>query len=97
MIETAAQASSDDMLSEFTMRNAQALQTLVEEHGVQLRAFPPDVLAALKQASAVVVRESAAGDPLSERILESQRQHAKLLEAYHDITERAYMNARAGD
>lgn len=95
MVETAAQASSDDMLSEFTMRNAQALQTLIDEHDVQLRAFPPDVLAALKEASIDVVRNSAAGDPLSERILASQREHALLLEAYHDITERAYMNARA--
>lgn len=97
MVETAAQASSDDMLSEFTMRNAQALQTLVKEHHVQLRAFPADVLAALKVASETVVRESAAGDPLSERILASQREHQRVLEAYHDITERAYMNARAGE
>ena len=95
MVETAAQASGDDMLSEFTMRNAQALQTLLDEHDVQLRPFPADVLAALKIASEAVVRESAAGDPLSERILESQRQHQRVLEAYHDITERAYMNARS--
>ena len=43
----ATRAINDDMLSEFTARNNAALRTLVDEHGVELRKLPDDVLAEL--------------------------------------------------
>ena len=43
MIEVASRAINDDMLSEFTARN-NAVETLVTEHGVELRPLPSDVL-----------------------------------------------------
>ena len=42
MIEVATQAINEDMLSEFTARNNAALDTLINEHGVQLRRLPFD-------------------------------------------------------
>ena len=86
---------SDEVLAEFTARNAQALETLTKEHGVELRAFPPDVLAQLQAASAEVVAELAAAGALQQRILASQATFTARVKAYHEITERAYLNARA--
>ncbi|MDH3934276.1 MAG: TRAP transporter substrate-binding protein, partial [Gammaproteobacteria bacterium] len=44
IVMTACKAVNLDMLSEFTARNNQALQTLVNEHKVELREFPKPVL-----------------------------------------------------
>ena len=40
MVEVATQAINEDMLSEFTARNNAALDTLINEHNVQLRRLP---------------------------------------------------------
>jgi TRAP-type mannitol/chloroaromatic compound transport system substrate-binding protein len=94
MVTAAAGAVNDDLLSEFTARNAQALQVLVEEYGVELRPLPPDVLARLKAVAAEVIAENAAGDELSERIYQSYQSFLQTVRRYHEITEKAYINAR---
>ena len=95
ILETAVRVANDEVLAEFTARNAQALETLITEHGVQLRAFPPDVLQRLQAVSAQVVAELAAAGELQQRILASQAAFTARVKAYHEITERAYLNARA--
>jgi TRAP-type mannitol/chloroaromatic compound transport system substrate-binding protein len=97
ILETALRHANDDMLAEFTARNAQALETLVREHGVKVRPFPPEVLAALREQARAVVAELAGDDPLHQRIMESHAAFSASVGRYHEITERAYMNARAGD
>lgn len=94
ILETAVRHANDDMLAEFTARNAQALETLIEEHGVALRPYPPEVLAALRAESAAVISEMAGDDPLHARILESHAAYTALVRRYHELTERAYLNAR---
>ena len=71
MIKVATQAINEDMLSEFTARNNAALDTLINEHGVQLRRLPDDVIAALRTSSEEVVAEIADADPLARRIYDS--------------------------
>lgn len=94
MVETTAQAINEDTLSEFTARNSEALKTLVDKHGVELRRLPDDVLASLHQASRDVLRESVAGDPLAQRIYDSYTTFLDEVRAYHAISEQAYINAR---
>ncbi|MGD8832348.1 MAG: hypothetical protein PVF57_17210, partial [Pseudomonadales bacterium] len=94
MLETAVRFANDDVLAEFTAMNAEALRTLVDEHGVELRAFPPDVLRALYMASRNVVAELAGDDPLHQRILASQKAFSDKVRAYDEISEHAYLNAR---
>jgi TRAP-type mannitol/chloroaromatic compound transport system substrate-binding protein len=94
ILETAVRATNDDVLAEFTARNAQALEALVAEHGVQLRAFPPEVLARLREASRAVVDQMAGDEPLHQEILSSQKTFSERVRRYHEITERAYINAR---
>lgn len=94
MIEVANQAMNDDMLSEFTARNNNALRTLIDEHGVQLKALPDDVIEALRKASHDVVAEAAGTDELAQRIYDSYMGFLDDVRDYHAISEQAYINAR---
>ena len=94
MLETACQAVNQDVLDEFTARNATAMRALVDEHGVQVRRLPDDVLARLRELSAQVLREQAADDPLGERILASYQTFLDDVRNYHAQSEQAYVNAR---
>ncbi len=93
MLETAWRAVNQEVLDEFTARNARALNTLVEEHGVEVRRLPDDVLARFQALSETVVRE-AATDELSRRILDSYYTFLAEVRQYHAISEQAYLNAR---
>jgi len=94
MIEVATRAINDDMLSEFTARNNSALRTLIDEHGVELRELPADVIGELKKAAGQVVAEAAQENELSQRIYDSYMGFLEDVRAYHEISETAYVNAR---
>jgi TRAP-type mannitol/chloroaromatic compound transport system substrate-binding protein len=94
MIEVATRAINDDMLSEFTARNNAALVTLFEEHGVQLRRLPDDVLLKLKAISKEVVAEAGEENELAGRIHDSYTNFQSDVSKYHRISEQAYLNAR---
>ncbi len=95
VVAYACQAANDDMLSEFTARNSQALKTLVDEHGVQLRRFSDELLAQIGKVSAEVVAEIAGQDPFSSRVYSSFDAFRKNSIAYTRISEEAYTQARA--
>jgi len=94
MVEAATRWLNEDMLAEFTARNSSSLQTLVNEHQVELRRLPDDVLAKLKALSEEVVAETAQGNPLAQRILDSYTKFLQDQRAYQEITEKAYLNVR---
>ena len=94
MLETATRAINQDVLDEFTARNAAALKTMVEEHGVEVRRLPDDVLERFAELSAEVVAEAASDDELAGRILESYQSFLAEVRDYHAISEQAYINAR---
>ena len=94
MVEAAARMANDEMLAEFTARNASSLQTLITEHGVELRRLPDDVLARLKELSAQVVAETAQGNELAQRIHASYTTFLEQQQAYQAVAEKAYLEAR---
>jgi len=73
IVEIACKAANTDMFAEFEARNGEAIKTLVEDHGVELRPFPDDVLAELKAASLEVMEEMAAADEMSAKAWASLR------------------------
>ena len=95
IVEVASLAMNTDMLAEYTARNNAALTELVEVHGVDVRRLPDDVIAELKrislQATDELVDES---DPLQKRIYDSYVKFRDNVIAYHEISERAYINTR---
>ncbi len=97
ILEEAAKIANLQMLSEFTARNNEALRILVAEHGVEIRRFPDDVMAVLRDHTRQMLEEQAARDPLSAKAYDSYRGFRDQVVPWHDISLRAYMNARAGD
>ncbi|MBF7053632.1 TRAP transporter substrate-binding protein [Halomonas sp. KAO] len=94
VVTEAARAANLAMISEFTFRNAQALDTLVNEHGVKLRIFPEDVMKALYEASQEVIAEQVESDPDSKKVHDSYVAFQKLVRASNDAGEFAYLKAR---
>ncbi|NVK73517.1 MAG: TRAP transporter substrate-binding protein [Oceanospirillaceae bacterium] len=94
IVRAATREVNADMLDEFTARNNAALETLVNEHHVVFRAFPKEVLVALKKASAETLDEVAAADPMSQKVYDSFKEFNGKVRAWHEVSERAYINAR---
>jgi len=95
IVLNACRVANQDMLAEYTTRNNDALQTLVNKHKVDLRKFPDDVLSALKKLSDEVVEELADRDPFSAKVYNSFKTYRDKVVSYHKISEQAYMDARA--
>ena len=70
IIKNAAEAAEAESLAQFDYFNTQAFIQL-QEQGVEFRAFPDDVVAALKTAAAEVLAENAAANPDFARVKES--------------------------
>ena len=91
---TAIAGGRPGMISAATGAMALVMVTLVKEHGVQLRRLPDDVINRLRDLSGPVIEASAQQDDLSRRVYASYMQFLKQVEAYHAVSEQAYINAR---
>ncbi|HSG66910.1 MAG TPA: TRAP transporter substrate-binding protein [Gammaproteobacteria bacterium] len=94
IIAAACMAEADYVFAEFNMRNNRALKTLVEEHGVELRRFPDDVLATLRRLSGEVMTELAAGDATIARVYESYTAFADEIAPWMLVSRRAHVGSR---
>ena len=95
IVRTAARDANQDMLDEYTARNNRALRELVEQHGVQLKRLPDEVLAYLKQINTEILEETAAEDPQFNRVYRAFREFEQQVIPYHRISEEAYYQTRA--
>jgi len=96
IVRNATRVANQDMLSEYIARNNQALQTLVREHNVDVRKLPDEVLNRLRELSEQVVAEIAEHDDQSKRVFSSFQAFREQVIQWSKISERAYLNARAG-
>lgn len=94
IVKYAARASNQEMLDEYTARNNAALQSLVNEHNVQLRRLPDDVLQALWRGSQQVMSELVATDSMAAKVYKSYSEFYKGVRNYHHISEQSYINMR---
>ncbi|WP_035387430.1 TRAP transporter substrate-binding protein [Ferrimonas senticii] len=90
IVTTAAQAVNQAMLDEYTARNIDALRSLVDEHGVQIKPWPPEVLTALEKAASQVMAEQSAKDPQMKKVLDAYQSFADGVRQYHAISENSY-------
>ncbi|MBS1199955.1 MAG: C4-dicarboxylate transporter [Proteobacteria bacterium] len=95
IVLTCCHAVNEMMNAEFLARNAEALQTLIRDHGVMLRRFPDDVLKTLRELSVQVIEEGAASDPFYARVHESVKAFQERSAAYLKVAEEAYLQARS--
>jgi len=96
IVRNAARVANQDMLLEYVARNNQALHTLRQEHGVEVRRLPDEVLDRLRALSDEVVAEVADKDPGARKVFDSFQTFRAQVVEWQDISERAYLNARAG-
>ena len=90
VIKTAAYRANLWVLSEFESRNNTYLQKLINEHNVQLRKFPDDVLRALKGYANEVIDNITAKDAMSRKVYESYSKFQKDVSKWAAISEVAY-------
>lgn len=95
IVLNATRVANHNMQLEYVARDNAALQTLVDEHHVELRRLPDEVLKTLYGISNEVVAEIADKDPFSRKVYESYLSFRKQAMARQDISERAYLNIRA--
>jgi TRAP-type mannitol/chloroaromatic compound transport system substrate-binding protein len=93
IVEYAARAANQNMLDEFTARNNESLRTLLAS-GTKLRAVPEDVLQVFYNNSLVALDALVENDPMAQKIARSYQAFANDVRAYHEISERAFLNAR---
>jgi TRAP-type mannitol/chloroaromatic compound transport system substrate-binding protein len=93
IVEYAARAANQNMLDEFTARNNQALQSLIDG-GTQLRKLPDDVLALLYTNAQKAMATLTANNAEAAKIGASYQAFYDNVRRYHEISERAYLNVR---
>ena len=93
-VRAACRVASSQMLAEYTARNNAAMQTLINDHGVNMLPLPETVIAELRRVSDEVVGEIAGHDEISGRIYQSYQAFRKQTVAYSAVSEQAYLNSR---
>ncbi len=97
LIRTAAAAQNCYLLASTHAANMRDLVVLLDQHGVQLRKFNDEILRAFGKASGEVVAELGASDPFTRRVYDSFIKFRTASRRWTDVSERAYLNARALD
>jgi TRAP-type mannitol/chloroaromatic compound transport system substrate-binding protein len=96
IVAACCSAENDMMLAEFNGRSPAALASLVNEHGVQLKQFPRDVLVAFGVASGEVLQELLeGGDEITRQIASSYLRFRQDSMRYTRIAETAFTTARS--
>lgn len=95
LIETAAAGEYAVSLAEFNTNNAMALGRLREEGAIAIRNFDDALLATFAEISKDVIAQSGSGDELSKRIYRSYMDFLNMIRDWSDISDRAYLDARA--
>lgn len=95
IIRSASAAENDMMYAEFTAGNARALETLTNEHGVQLKRFSDDILRKLATISAEVLADAAKADSMTARVFESFQNARRGAVRWGKVSEQAFAHARS--
>lgn len=90
MIRTAAKATIIDTYNNDILRNAKALETLRDEHGITISPTPPDVHAALMEAAGKVLDRRSEENEYFRRVVESQSEFARTVSPWWGEVLRMY-------
>ncbi|MEM6537054.1 MAG: TRAP transporter substrate-binding protein [Pseudomonadota bacterium] len=94
IIEGACQRANHLSLAEYGHFNGIGLEQLVNEHGVELRRTPDDVMAALAKETKEVLEDIAKSDDISRRIFDSYKEAITRSAEWSRISDEAYMETR---
>lgn len=94
IIRTAAAAENELVTSEFNALNSDALETLINKHGVQLRQFSNEILNAVGEASGEVMAEVANSDEMTKKVFDSFVGFRKKAMRWSRYGDQSFWNAR---
>lgn len=97
VVSLACESLYNPVWTEYTTKHALSLKTLVEEHEVEVKMFPEDVITAMGVAAGEVIDELRQDDDeLVRRITESFVAYRDSVGSYMTYADNGQMNARAG-
>lgn len=94
IVLNAARVANQDMMLEYVARNNDALEALINEHQVDVRPFPTDVIEKLRGLSEQVVAQVVGDDPFARKIYDSYQRFLGKSKTWYNLSERAYLNLR---
>lgn len=95
IIRDVSQAEYDMVASDFAANDPRALQTLINDHGVQVRQFPDEILEAGAKAAAEVLTElRESGDAMTKKVADSFVTNLNTLRQRTEQIDGAYIQAR---
>ena len=92
VLRTAAYRVNHWILCEFEAKNTIYLEKLIAEK-VDIRQFPDEVLASLRELNEEAIAEEIANDPASREVYESYDQFRKKSAAWSKLTEKVFYNS----
>lgn len=90
VVYTASQVAGQMIRFDFINKNNQALLALQEQHGIILKEFPDEVLAALRVVANDVIEEIADHSELARRVYDSYMAFQRQTAAWQAMTEQVY-------
>ena len=93
-VKLACRASNQDMISEFTLKNAQAFKEIQQLKDIQVLHFSDEVLKTLKKTSDQIVKELGDMDEISKEIYTSFYNFKKISMAWDKVSEHSFSVAR---
>jgi TRAP-type mannitol/chloroaromatic compound transport system substrate-binding protein len=94
VIKTAASAVNNRILCHNCYINSSALSKLVNEHNVQLREYPSDMLQKFRQISDQILKGQASKDKLTQEVLDSIWRFQKEATGWSEVSLQSFLNAR---
>ena len=95
IITIASKAVNMEVLSFFQAVNDSSYQKLINEHGVQMRQLPDDVMNALGQRAGEVCSSIAAEDPVSQELFSHIVEFRSSILRWTNTSEKEYMRVRS--
>ncbi|MDH3600910.1 MAG: ABC transporter substrate-binding protein, partial [Candidatus Tectomicrobia bacterium] len=96
IVDVACMENEHWVLTQFDAQNGAALQTLLNEHKVQMIQFPDAVLDALRKLADEVVEEEAAKSDMAKKVNASFRKFQKVVRSWGSVSEKVYYDRIIG-
>lgn len=78
------------MMAEFDAKNGEYLDKLINEEGVQIKAFPEEVLQTLRKNTEEVIQELIEKDPKSKKVYEAFAAFKKKINTWMNVSEKVF-------
>ena len=93
ILRNAARLTAYNMSTSTFAANAENWQTIAEQYpDVKVLVFPPQVMKALKESNAKLIKSEMARSPMAKKIIESRHRYLDKSRAWTEIGEKAYLD-----